>query len=107
MGERKGEKKAKIQPLLDVLLPLFRLYYVPHQAIAVEESVISFKGRVDFKQYLKGKPHPWGIKHLFWQTVLMGTCTIYWQRYPACMARLTTHSQSSLDADQWTAGEGL
>ena len=60
MGERRGEKKAEIQPLLDVLLPLFRLYYVPHQAIAVEESVISFKGRVDFKQYLKGKPHPWG-----------------------------------------------
>ena len=62
VGERKGEKKAKIQPLLDVLLPLFRLYYVPHQAIAVDESVISFKGRVGFKQYLKGKPHPWGIK---------------------------------------------
>ena len=24
--------------------------------------MISFKGRVSFRQYLKGKPHPWGIK---------------------------------------------
>ena len=30
--------------------------------MAVDELVISFKGRVGFLQYLKGKPHPWGIK---------------------------------------------
>ena len=54
MGRRKT--------LLDVLLPLYQQYYVPNQAIAVDESVISFKGQVGFKQYLKGKPRPWGIK---------------------------------------------
>ena len=62
VGESDGEKKEKIQPLMDKLLPLYRRYYIPHQAIAVDESVISFKGRVGFRQYLKGKPHPWGIK---------------------------------------------
>ena len=62
MGELNGKKKDKIQPLLDVLLPLYQQYYVPNQAIAVGESVISFKGRVILKQYLKGKPHLWGIK---------------------------------------------
>ena len=62
VGELNGKKKDKIQPLIDVLLPRYQQFYVPNQAIAVDESVISFKGRVGFKQYLKGKPHPWGIK---------------------------------------------
>ena len=30
--------------------------------MAIDESVIAFKGRVSCLQYLKGKPHPWGIK---------------------------------------------
>ena len=30
--------------------------------LAIDESVISFKGRVGFLQYLKGKRNPWGIK---------------------------------------------
>ena len=55
-------KRDKIQPLLDRLVPAFQAAYTPSQRIAVDESVISFKGRVSFRQYLKGKPHPWGIK---------------------------------------------
>ena len=30
--------------------------------MAIDESVIAFKGRVSFRQYLKGKPTPWSIK---------------------------------------------
>ena len=55
-------KRGKIQTLLDRLCPLFERMYTPAQQIAVYELVISFKGRVAFCQYLKGKPHPWGIK---------------------------------------------
>lgn len=62
VGEMTGSKKQKIQPLLELLLPLFQDHFTPDQAIAIDESVISFKGRVHFRQYLKGKPHPWGIK---------------------------------------------
>ena len=57
-----GTKRRKIQPLLDRLCPVFESVYTPAQHIAIDESVISFKGRVSFRQYLKGKPHPWGIK---------------------------------------------
>ena len=53
---------AKIQPFIDLLCPVFESTYTPSQQIAVDESVISFKGRVSFRQYLKGKPHPWGMK---------------------------------------------
>ena len=55
-------RRQKIQPLLDLLCPSFQAAYTPGQHIAVDESVISFKGRVGFLQYLKGKPNPWGIK---------------------------------------------
>ena len=55
-------KKGKIQPLLDRLSASFEAAFLPSKQIAVDESVISFKGRVSFKQYLKGKPNPWGIK---------------------------------------------
>ena len=55
-------KRDKIQPLLDRLCPMFQEAFTPAQQIAVDESVISFTGRVSFRQYLKGKPNPWGIK---------------------------------------------
>lgn len=54
--------REKIQPFQDLLLPTFQSSYTPHQQVAIDESVISFKGRVSCLQYLKGKPHPWGIK---------------------------------------------
>ena len=55
-------KRDKIQPFLDQLLPTFQSAYTPPREVAIDESVISFRGRVSFRQYLKGKPNPWGIK---------------------------------------------
>ncbi len=55
-------KRDKIQPLLDRLIPAFQAAFTPSQQIAIDESVITFKGRVSFRQYLKGKPNPWGIR---------------------------------------------
>ncbi len=55
-------RRQKIQPLLDILCPRFMEVYTPDQHVAIDESVISFRGRIGFLQYLKGKPNPWGIK---------------------------------------------
>ena len=55
-------KRGKIQPFLDRICPSFEAAFTPGQHISVDESVITFKGRVSFRQYLKGKPNPWGIK---------------------------------------------
>lgn len=55
-------KKDKVIPLLNLLQPLFESSFTLSQQIAIDESVIAFKGRVSFRQYMKGKPHPWGIK---------------------------------------------
>ncbi len=57
-----GLKRDKIQPLPDLLVPAFQSAYSPSQEIAIDESIISFKDCVSFRQYLKGKPTPWGIK---------------------------------------------
>lgn len=55
-------KRDKIQPFLDRICPSFANSFTPAQQIAIDESVIAYRGRVSFRQYLKGKPHPWGIK---------------------------------------------
>lgn len=55
-------RRQKIQPFFDLLCPKFLSCYTPNRHIAIDESVISFKGRIGFLQYLKGKPNPWGIK---------------------------------------------
>ena len=69
-------KRSKIQPLLDRLCPVFEATFTADKQIAVDESVINYKGRVSFRQYLKGKPHPWGIKVF----VLSDSRTGYLQR---------------------------
>ena len=63
VGDLEGTtKQGKIHPFLDMICPSFVAAFTPGQQIATDESVITFKGRVSFHQYLKGKPNPWGIK---------------------------------------------
>ena len=40
----------------------FEAAFTPGQQIPIDESIITFKGQVSFRQYLKGKSNPWGIK---------------------------------------------
>ena len=36
----------KIQPLLDRLSPIFQIAYTPGQHLAIDESIIAFKGKI-------------------------------------------------------------
>ncbi len=61
VGEIDGRtKRGKVEPLLELLCPKFQSAYTPSRNVAVDESMISFRGRVSFRQYVKGKPNPWG-----------------------------------------------
>ena len=52
MGDIDGSsKRAKIQPLLDLLYPAFESAYTPDQDVAIDEAIINFKGRVSFRLY--------------------------------------------------------
>jgi hypothetical protein len=52
----------KIQNFLQYLEEKFRSYFVPGQAISVDESTVSFKGRSSFKIYNPKKPTKWGMR---------------------------------------------
>ena len=55
-------RRSKVQPFLDLLTPLFQQCLTPGRPISIDEAMIAFKGRIFFRQYIRGKPEPWGIK---------------------------------------------
>lgn len=52
----------KIRPLFEQLVPKFQEQYTPGQELTVDEMIISWKGRLSFKQYMPMKPVKWGVK---------------------------------------------
>ena len=56
------DKLFKLRPLLDSLVEKFKLMYRPNKELAVDESMIGFKGLLSFLQYIPHKPHKWGLK---------------------------------------------
>ena len=63
MGETPcHNKRSKIQPFIDLLMPLFQQHSRLSKQLAIDEAMIAFRGRVGFRQYIRGKPQPWGIK---------------------------------------------
>ena len=55
-------KLYKIQPLLDLIIPRFRAVYKPERQLAVDETLIKFKGKIHFRQFIPIKPGRFGIK---------------------------------------------
>ena len=58
----KTDKIYKVRPMLQMMLPKFRHYFVPKQHLSLDEGMIPTKNRLAIKQYLKDKPTKWGIK---------------------------------------------
>ena len=59
----KAEKSfAKIKPVFDFLIERFSTVYVPNENIAVDESLMLFKGRLAMKQYIPMKRARFGLK---------------------------------------------
>ena len=52
----------KIRPLLEPLVENFQNAYNLGRHISIDESMIRFKGRIWFLQYIAKKPHKWGMK---------------------------------------------
>ena len=62
VGENNFKRKMQNRAFFDIIILIIQGNYNSDRQIAVDESVISFKGRVSFRQYLKGKPNPWELK---------------------------------------------
>lgn len=56
------DKLFKVRPMLDLLLPRFQSVYVPSKNISIDESMIPFKGRIGFRQFIATKRVRFGIK---------------------------------------------
>ena len=56
------DKLWKVRWFLEYLNGKFGEIYVPYENFTVDESMIKFKGRLSFRQYLPAKPVKWGVK---------------------------------------------
>ena len=52
----------KIRPFMDALIQNFQHTYIPGRELFLDESMIGFKGRLGFVQYMPKKPTKWGLK---------------------------------------------
>ena len=52
----------KIRDIMNMLKEKFNTVYYPPEHITVDESLVLFKGRLLFKQYIKSKRSRFGIK---------------------------------------------
>ena len=57
-----GDKLSKIRWFVDFLNEKFQSVYVPYGKYTVDESMVKFKGRLEFRQFLPAKPTKWGVK---------------------------------------------
>lgn len=53
---------TKINPLLTHLNDIFKYLKSPGQDVVIDKSLVPFKGRLLFKQYLPKKSHKYGVK---------------------------------------------
>lgn len=60
--DSKADKIGKLRGPLEYLIEKFQTVYVPGEHIAIDESLVAFKGRLSFKQYNRNKSSKFGVK---------------------------------------------
>lgn len=56
----RGDRMYKVRPIMDRVR--VRLSQLPlEKNLCVDEQMVPFKRKLDIKQYIRGKPCPWGI----------------------------------------------
>ena len=56
------DRLFKVRPLLDLLKERFTSVYMPDSVVSIDESMVPWRGRLSFKQYIPGKAHKYGVK---------------------------------------------
>lgn len=55
-------KIYKVKPLYDMIVERFQNVYKPGAKVVIDETMIPFRGRIYFRQYIQGKSHKYGLK---------------------------------------------
>ena len=61
-GQPGHSKIFKVEHVVNSLVQNYKSSYIMKKEISVDESMIAYKGRLSFLQYMPKKPHKWGIK---------------------------------------------
>ncbi|XP_069167652.1 piggyBac transposable element-derived protein 4-like [Procambarus clarkii] len=61
-NEDRHDRLWKVRKVFSDLRGKFRDYFVPGQNVVIDESLVLFKGRLAFKQYIPSKRHCFGLK---------------------------------------------
>lgn len=57
-----SDKLVKVRRLMDALIKSFNDAYIPGKDLSLDESLLLFRGRLSFRQYIKTKAAKYGIK---------------------------------------------
>lgn len=57
-----GGRIYKVRDLTNKLIENFQKIFEPEEYVAVNETMIPFRGRLIFRHYISGKAHKYGIK---------------------------------------------
>ena len=60
---RERDRLWKIRPLYMMLRRRFAKFFKPFRNVVIDESLVLFRGRLMFRQYIPAKRHRWGIKY--------------------------------------------
>ena len=60
--EEERDRLFKIRPVIEELRRQFQLNYIPSREISIDETMVNFKGRKFFRQFLPSKPIRFGFK---------------------------------------------
>ena len=69
------DRLFKIRPMIDMFQERFGNVYRPGEDLAVDESLVLFRGRLLFKQYIKSKRARFGIK--FYELAMLHYPDVY------------------------------
>ena len=56
------DKLAKLRPLIDMTCGLFRTVYTPARHVSIDEELVAWRGRLQFRQYIPSKRARFGVK---------------------------------------------
>lgn len=63
VGEKQPEDRLfKLRPLIDYFNNKMAEVYYPGQNLSLDESMVLWRGRLSFRQYIKNKRHKYGVK---------------------------------------------
>ncbi|KAK9731676.1 Transposase IS4 [Popillia japonica] len=57
-----GDRLYKISPLVQMLNRKFQYIFNPKEKVCIDETMVPFRGRLSFLQYVPGKRHKYGVK---------------------------------------------